>query len=212
MKHSLGGRNVSGIDKNRMVWRGNGVIPMRFDTVFQYGYPYKWTTAAGFDDWVVRGNSIYDPDVSLGGETVAGLDQLKNLYLNYKVNSSYCDLTVINNDTDDPVHVVILPTTYSAQVGVANKNSAGSQAYAKMMTVANQAGQAKLSSFMSSKEMFGVKNLDSVNFSALCTANPATMWYWHIIIWNNSGNALNCETHMKVKYYTELSGHSYLDQ
>lgn len=202
----------TGIDKNRMVWRGNGVIPMRFDTIFQYAYPWKYSTAGGFQDWVIRGNSIYDPDVAIGGEMAAGLDQMKNLYLNYKVSYSTCEVTAVNNDTDDPIYITIVPTTYSNAIGVANAYSVASQPYAKTITVANQAGQAKIHNAMSSKTMFGVKNLDSVNFQAAYNANPATMWYWHIVIWNNSTNALNVELNMKCKFFTELSGHSYLDQ
>jgi len=132
--------------------------------------------------------------------------------MNYKVNYSYIELGVVNNDTDDPLYITIIPTTYSNAIGVANAHSVASQPYAKTITVANQAGQAKISNGMASKLMFGVRNLDSVNFSAAYTSNPATMWYWHCIIWNNSGNALNVELNMKTKYFTEWTGQTYLDQ
>jgi len=197
--------NGTSISANRMKWHGQGFVPVRFDTIMDYGYFWKFTEAAGFYDWVIRANSIFDPDVAVGGDSCTGLDQISGIYKHYKVSGCAVELSIVNNDTDDPVNVCIIPNNFSASYAVANINSIIAMPYAKNIIVANQAGAGRISHYMASKVMFDVANLDSVNFSAATDANPGTIWYFHICIFNHSGNALNVETKFRARYYTEFS-------
>jgi len=198
-------KSANSIMANRMKFRGPGFVPQRFDTIMDYGYLYKCTDATGFYDWVLRANSIYDPDFALGGDSVTGLDQIANLYKHYKVTGCAIEVTAVNNDSDDPIHVVLIPNCFSASYAIANSNAILGMPYSKQVTVANQAGAGSVSNFMSSKVILCVTNLDSVNHSADVTTNPGTLWYWHVCIFNKSGNALNVELKLKMKYYTSFS-------
>jgi len=207
-KRRGGGRSVksaNSIMANRMKFRGPGFVPQRYDTQFDYGFLYKFTDATGFYDWVIRANSLYDPDFALGGESATGLDAISGIYKHYKVVGCSIEVTGVNNDTDDPVHIVIIPNLFSASYAVANSNSILAMPYARSITIANQAGAGTVSNYMSSKVMFCVRDLDSVNFSSDVTTNPGTIWYWHVCMFNKSGNALNLEARLKCRFYTQMS-------
>jgi len=190
---------------NMMTWRGPGFIPQQYYAPFDYITTYKMTDATGFYDWVFRASSLYDPDNALGGDSVTGLSGIAELYTHYKVLGCRVSATVVNLDTDDPVTIVLVPNTFDSSYAVANKLSMEGQPYARGIVVANQAGAGSISSYMSTKVMHGVTNLDSVNFGAEVTTNPATNWYWHLVAYNLSGNALNCEVKLHAIFYTVMS-------
>lgn len=200
------------IPRNTMKWRGPGFIPEKFETCHDYSYLYKDTTAGGWYDWVLRGNSIYDPDVSLGGETVIGETEVANLYNYYKVTASSIEVTGVNNDSDDPLHIVIIPTTYSASFAIGSMTACLSYPYSRHVMITNQAGQGSVSNYMRTAVIEGVKDLDSVNYQAMYNANPTTMWYWHVVIFNRQGNANAAELRLHMKYWVEWTGHPVFAQ
>lgn len=184
-----------------------GLVPLVFRTHFSFVESWDNTTAApGFYDWVLRGNSIYDPDFALSADSAYGLAAMASLYLNYKVLSSQVTVTVVNNSDADPVNVSIIPSRFSASFDVGNKDGIMVHPRAKKCTVSKLSGGKTISHSASSCSMFNVSDLDSVNFSSEFTTNPASCWYWHVVTWNNAGNASDCEMLLSISYLTDISG------
>jgi len=171
-----------------------------------YGYTWLNATAIpGFYDWVIRGNSIYDPDVSLGGDSCYGTDQVAACWQLYKVIGSRIKMTVVNLDATNPVNVILIPNCSSASYAAAQQDGLLNHPRAKNVMVDRYDGAKKLSSTMTTVQAFAVKDVDDVGFSSAFNANPSHLWYWHIISYNNAGVASNCEMRMEVWYDTILT-------
>jgi hypothetical protein len=164
------------------------------------------TGVPGFYDWVLRGNSIYDPDFALSADSVYGLAPMAALYTHYKVLSSTISVAVRNNDTDDPVNVAIIPASFSASFAAANQDGVMVHPLCRSTSVSLNDGVKTLRHSALSTVMFDVKDLDSVNFRSECTTNPATQWYWHVVTFNNAGVASDCEMRVTMVYDTIFSG------
>lgn len=208
--------------KPTLSWTGPGMIPERFFTTARYRYYWKAGAAGygdyGFYDWIIRGNSIYDPDYSFGGESCLGLAEIAYLYQKYKVYSATLRVHAVNNDVDDPISVTVIPWEYSGSVAYTQNNAIRGMPLAKSMVVANQAGQNALTYSMRTATIKGVHNLDDAGFAADMTHDPSHEWYFHIIISNGkqtgptTGTALNTDMWLEVDYHVEFSNHYAMTQ
>lgn len=188
-------------------------MPAVLRTRLRFAESWDNTTAIpGFYDWVIRGNSIYDPDYALSADSCYGLAAMAGIYTSYKVLASSIRVTVTNNDDDDPVNCAIVPAVFPDSFAAANQDGLLVHPLAKHMSVSKLSGGKTLQHMMMSHKMFNVSNLDSVNFSALFTANPATIWYWHVVTWNNAGTASDCEMLVSVTYDVECFGLKAFEQ
>lgn len=188
-------------------WHGMGPFPENFVTTLRYSYRYN-VTAAQFYDWKHRGNSIFDPDAAVGGESIMGITALAAMYTRYHVLGSGIKVTVVNNDTDDPVTVTVYPTETTASYTAANGNSVMSIPNSKTITVANQQGQGQIYHYASTRKVFGLKAVNDVGFQAAFGSDPTHIWYWHIVINNHHAlTDLACVVLVQIDYRTVCGNH-----
>jgi len=182
------------------------LVPYAFYTHSRFVETWDNTTGApGFYDWVLRGNSVYDPDFALSADSCYGHDAMAQLYTQYKVHASTVKVTIVNNDDDDPVNVAVVPTGFSNSFSAANQDGVTVHPLAKNMVVSKLSGGKTLVHTAKSTKLFGVRDLDSVNFRSEMTTNPATAWYWHVVTYNNAGSASDCEMRVEVIYDVEYT-------
>jgi len=183
------------------------LVPFSYYTHSSFVETWDNTTGApGFYDWVIRGNSVYDPDFALSADSCYGHDAMAQLYTQYKVHASHVKVTVVNNDDDDPVNVAVIPTSFSNSFSAANQDGCTVHPLAKNMVVSKLSGGKVLTHYAESRKILAVHDIDSVNFRSDMTTNPATPWYWHIVTYNNAGSASDCEMRVEVMFDTEYFG------
>lgn len=162
------------------------------------------TTAGGGYDWVIRGNSVYDPDYALSADSALGESKWANVYNRYSVSASAIKVTVINQDADDPVNVTVLAATFPESFAYANMDASSHYPGAVSLVVDPEDGSKVLQNSAKTIDLFQVKDLDSVNFFSKFDTNPSTCWYWHILTSNLSTNALDCQMKVEVFYRTTM--------
>jgi hypothetical protein len=180
-------------------------LPNVFINECTYADIYADTTAGGFVDWIYRGNSAYDPDYGAGGGRAIGFSQMSGMYGNYKVTASSAELTVVNNDTDDPVFMCLTPSTTATAFTIGDIEPIISRPRVKWTIAAQVQGSKKITHASTTKSLFDVKDLDEDTYGATVGANPTSAWYWHLTLFNKSGNALNCVWAMKIRYTVRWS-------
>ena len=166
-------------------------------------YVYTWanaTGAPGFFDWVLRGNGLFDPDTSIGGNSAYQLNELHTLYSYYKVLGSSISVDIVNLDTTNPLQVAIIPTPYSSGFAAAQQDGVIVHPRSRRMMVDRYNGVKRLSHRMSTNEALNVRDIDDIGFQAACTADPTHQWYWHVVTWNNGGAAANCEIKLTITF------------
>lgn len=176
-------------------------MPEVFYTSFRCSETWAETTAGGFVTYAWKANSLYDPDAALGGLSANGWASLSNVYGRYCVLSASLAIEYVNNDTDDPVWIAVLPSRELAPLAGANKEYILSQPRCKYALVTNQAGAGNAVNFQITKDMFGFTTTDDVNLSAAYNADPASLWYFHTYIFNRSGNALAGVARVSIVQY-----------
>jgi hypothetical protein len=182
------------------------IVPYNYRTTMTYGYTWLNNTAIpGFYDWVIRANSVYDPDVALGGDSAYGTDQIKAMWQMYRVIGSRIKISVVNLDATNPVNVVLIPNASSAAYAAAQQDGLLNHPRAKNMMVDRYDGSKCLSHTMTTTQAFGVRDVDDIGFSAAFNADPSHIWYWHIVSFNNAGVAANCELRLEVWFDTICS-------
>ncbi len=180
-------------------------MPLQYRTCMRFTAYNADTTAGGVVDLVIRGNSIYDPFEAVGGEEVAGLDELGAIYGRYKVLGSRLTVTTTDLDDNDPLTICVFPHADATAVG----RNASAYPLVKVAQCSLYSGPKTCSHVMTTAKMFGVIRCDDNDFSSAVSTNPAKQWYWHVVFFiRNAANALNLEYRLNMEYdvlWTELA-------
>jgi hypothetical protein len=171
-------------------------------------YVYSWTNATaapGFYDWVLKGNALFDPDIAIGGNSAYGLDEIAHLYGFYKVLRSTMTVTITALDAN-PVQCVVIPATFSASFAAAQQDGLLVHPKGRHKTISQYNGTRSLSNRMDTATVMCVRDIDDVGFQADTGADPSHLWYWHVVTWNNDGDAVNCEVLVRIAYDVVFSG------
>ncbi len=124
-------------------------------------------------------NSLFDPNTTGVGTQPLGFDQYAALYGHYQVMGCRLKVRAINNSTTVNSLIAMYPSTSLTGSLFAE---ASEQKYAKQRYLNNSQGgnnMAILSTYSSPKKMIG-RVTDSVNYTAVTSANPANQVYWVI--------------------------------
>jgi len=185
----------------------DSVVPFRFRTHLHFDGAWVNTTAApGFYDWIFRGNSVYDPDYTLGGNSAWGFDQVMTIWNFYKVLASKITVTITDKDAANPMHCCIIPMDSPVAWSAASALGAPSHPDAKTMILSINNGSKRLSHYATTANITGVKDIDDAGYQANSATDPAHAWYWHVIMWNDSSAQANCNVGVHIDYETELHG------
>lgn len=191
--------------RKALMWKGDSFMPQIYYTHFDYNNTTALTTAGGFYANIYRGNSLYDPDLTGAGVYPLGYTAMINIYERYNVLSCTITARYVNNDTDDPVFVAIWPSRDGTAFGAARINDVLGQPRCKYIMLANAGGSGQVSNFQLTKDMFGFKDTDDVGLCSATNANPGYVWFWHVYIFNKSGNALSGVLDLSIHYNVKLT-------
>lgn len=152
-------------------------------------------------DLQYRGNSAFDPAVSIITTQPVGFDKYKAMYSHYQVLGSSFAANLINLTTN-PARISLIPTFSTTAINV---DKAATNPYGKIAVLGslNGKGQLKISNYMRSKKMFG-RSTDSVNYSAPVTANPSNQWFWHFHATDLTLNSLDINGNITIVYYVKF--------
>lgn len=190
---------------NTLVVKGPTIVPDQMFTKLTYRTDAVVREPNGlFQTFVLRGNSIFDPEFGAGTGQPLGRDQWAQFYSNYQVMGSKISVKCLptkkqgNNFT-----FCVLPTLSPSPTGIRQIEE---QPYSKSRMLSVNQDYAKLiSSYMKSATMFGTKDiLSEEDTAAVQIANPVQQWYWLIGASNLSlsgSGQMELDVHIEVEYY-----------
>ncbi len=188
----------------RVSIKGSQVIPDKLMVKLAYTDLLQ-RGGSSTDEYVFRGNSLFDPDFTSTGTQPLGFDQYSAFYGEYKVYSSKISLQIVNN-TSVGMNVSLLPTMQSG--GAGSFIVSCQQPYVRYKFAGGISAQSKifLKSYMSSTKMWGRPVAPEDNFTASITGNPVNVWFWVIeMTSSDESTVLDYDMLVKVVYYVEFS-------
>lgn len=193
--------------QTRALWnKQQSFMPALYGTKLVYAESTDaWDPGAtGLYDYVYSGNSIYDPYSGVGGVEASGWPQLRNIYRNYCVIGSRITFEGhIDAGTVTDVKAVIFPSTSS--VAFAARSISECPANASIISLSGDGAPRKGSNYCKTSTVFNLKNTDDLSLHGTGAANPATQWYWHVLILNSAVADVNVSGTITIEYYTILS-------
>jgi hypothetical protein len=197
--------------EDQVVFVGRAIMPSSLHNTMVFCGNYDETTGAGHVDWAIRGNDLTDPYVAVGGEEVAGFDELAALYDQFCVLGAKFTITVANYDTSNPVRVTTVPLLVTTDL---SNGAAPSQAKARSILVQNPK-PGTIVTEMTTREMLGYGPRDPIDkdyWGVGGCAQPALMWYMHFVFDGKVGTALATHYNLKVEYDTLWTGRKIFSQ
>lgn len=93
-----------------MVNRALNPIPARYITKMKYSDTIRLTSGGPYAEYVFRLNSIYDTDLTSIGHQPYSHDIFEQMYNRYRVISVRYYFQFVNNQTNAPAHIAIIPS------------------------------------------------------------------------------------------------------
>lgn len=169
-----------------LVNRGPSFLPDQYKTKLKFTQRVFLNAIGGIiTQKVFRGNSAFDPDFALGGNTPVGYDQLATLYNRYRVDASSISITAFPQDVTDvqSAHrIVLLPIVTPPTLVVSTQMAQlAGMTYAKETTQGYGAEKAmRIRGYMTTAKMVNKKIVSDVDYQAEIGLSPAKQWYWVI--------------------------------
>jgi len=189
-----------------------GVLPARTVVTLKYADTVQLVDSiVGFSAQVLKVNSCFDPDDSIGGHQPLGHDEYTNFYQNYRVIKAEVVGHFCNNQSTVPVLVGMTPSeTNSTALTQAQMERPGT----KLAMLAQDTGgslNSKLSLMMDIAKFDGNPGARTDDrLQAATSADPADLKY--VQLWARSGVgaltvdvALTFELYMTVEYFNRRS-------
>lgn len=161
-------------------------------------YNVRWTDShTGPTGWIFRGNSIYDPDYSLGGSAAIMLSLLSEFYTRYHVRGSSISITSVNTSASGSIGDLLI---YQSIAAVRNPGSTtdvdpwGQNVHKrrfyknKLMPIVAAPGMPRntrpLRMYMSTRTILapgpGSQAVSGDSVTAPTNDNPTSQWFWRI--------------------------------
>jgi len=170
------------------------LAPAATRTVLRYSARTTVNCNLGFlNSQVFSGNSVFDPDVTGTGNQPVGHDQWSALYTRYRVLASAVRVAACTpaatTNASSLINLVVTPMNLAN--ALSNADAGAAQPYAKRAVFNGfypqglSSSPAQIYHQMTTAQMQG-HNAEAViaddENSATTAANPAQMWYWHILV------------------------------
>jgi len=176
-----------------------------------YDTSYVTSNATGlYTEIQLRGNSLYDPEVTIGGSQPYSFAAWSAFYRKYRVHGSSVRVTayptggtIIANTTQ----IILLPTSNSSDASGVAVDVVTQMPYAKNSISNAFKGQSTLSSYMSTRKMFGIDKpqFGREVYEGFVSGDPTTQWYWNILAGPiTSGQVTAMVYKVRITYYAEL--------
>lgn len=159
-------------------------FPDEMTTHLKYNQTLAWSAVSFY--YQFRGNSVFDPDYTGGGNQPNFYDNLNVVYGKYKVMSSTITVSFQNLSATIPARVLVMASDI-VTLPTNSLNAAGNNnASLKHLGVLNGAGTIQtITKTMSTAKINGKdqKHIkDSDQYESLVTASPADAWFWNIMV------------------------------
>lgn len=166
--------------------------------------------------YIFRGNSVFDPDYSGIGDQPVGFDQWAQFYKDYKVLASKITVTAIaqSNLAANVACVSINPETSVPTTGLTPINLI-QHPYSRHRYIGQGDGPAPptFSNYMTTKKMYGLKDVCDEQYIANVATNPQIQWYWNVSISpTNNTTSVGANIVAVITYYVEFSNRILLPQ
>jgi len=178
------------------------------------------TNVTGNPRLVFRGNSIWDPDFALGGQTVMGWQAWNQFYLRYRVLGSAIRMTFAStNDAANRGNITcaVVPVSNTAQLDATLVQSK-QLPYAKVRSTQQGANVVTIKNYISTAKVEGIPwNAPKIAaaYSAAMNANPDGdfTWFWAVTWGPMNGTAIiSVDFDVTITYYVELFDRRVLPQ
>lgn len=181
---------------------------MQVQLHYNLGKAAQGLGAVSIVDFVIRGNSPFDPDFAVGGQQAMGFDQWSAFYRRYRVLGSKIDLSATNDSAVNAAFGVVPLNTSSALISATQLLETQ---YNKQKYVGGDAskGVDRLTSYISTAKMRGGPH-DIVHYesdlTSVVTGNPTEQWYWHMYAYGIGAGATNfdCTLIATITYYVQF--------
>lgn len=168
-------------------------------------------SGSGAAEIVFSGNNLYDPNYSGGGHQPMFYDQLTTIYQRWRVTGSR--ITMKSNAGSNAIAYMWLGPSIQT-TGPATAGEAFEQPYyVSRCTTGNAAkGEIKMSKAMSTKRIFGVKDISAPEYSGGIASGPVHEWFWVIGIQAVDNNNYNQYVTVKMTYYCQFEKRELMGQ
>lgn len=191
-----------------MIARNPSIVADRYYVKLKYTAVHPGIfTGAAFTNFQIRGNSLYDPNLTGAGTQPRGFDILNQLYSKYRVLGSSIDFQLVQNSTSAAtantlVGIVPQPTTTSPSdvTDIANQP----RARWRLTGPNHGSGPIRVRHYMSTRKIFGLskREVADEDYAADVGANPSNLWIWNISSGTLDGTStVNAESVITVTYY-----------
>lgn len=187
--------------------------------VFVQPFAQSLNTSTGTADWYIRGNSVYDPQYTLGGAQPTGFDQWSQFYNNYKVYGSRAEISARTTDAGGYNDVLLMTLTPQLAISANSWDDAIENPYCKLKMLPNvySGWPFKMKNYMSTAKLFGIsskRDFSDAAFAATTSNNPANEWYWQFKVSTTLGtpttDTVDISGYLKITYYVKFFGRKLL--
>jgi len=197
--------NTNGPQHSTAVIRGKDFMPETLYSQSEYRTQIFYSSVTTGQNYIFRGNSIYDPDQTGIGSTTIGFNIFSTIYSYYESPSSTIQIEWVNNSsvpmwlTVAPVAASIDTVNYLNAVGIAGARTAYVES-----THGSQHG--KVYNSANTKSMLGLAFGD-VNTRSGFTGNPPQQWYWKISLDScDNATSLSGVLNVTLRYKCKFTG------
>lgn len=197
-----------------LVYRGPAFAPERIFLKLRWADYFSTSLAAGVYQHSFSGNSIYDPDATIGitQKSALGANSYAGLYNRYRVHASAIKCTVASGSgsANHNILVVLYPSTN--KINLSNCPD-GKNAMAKPSAKFRQMGLSgggpliPQKHFATTKRVIGVRDLgDQEDYAGpLNTGDPISLWYWNLMVDDmGTGSTDLFKLNVEIEYTVEL--------
>lgn len=175
------------------------------------------TAAATFLSWRYRGNSPYDPDPLLGGESALFFAEYAALYRNYRVLTAVVECTIVNMESF-PIAITYAPTDADFVASISSNARVfdlGEMPYAvRPLIIGPVSGMNKIvfrrvvhwPKFVGNKQQYMADDL----FGAFNNTNPSHTTYLTFAATANANMTVGFYAYIRVIYRTLWTDHNYV--
>lgn len=162
---------------------------------------------AGDTYLIMRADSLYDPQYSLGGGQPSYFDQLALLYNHYVVDASRIEVDVMRTPLSESKNcqgsIGLIPTNDPAYTS--NPMEASEKTYGKMAVVNTEVKNTHIQHYMTKSKIYGSK-YDAYVAKAGVAADPTYMPFYWVISFSPAavGTAFMCTMIIKMTFYARF--------
>lgn len=162
---------------------------------------------APYFQYIFRGNSLFDPNLTGTGHQPMYFDQYAALYSRYRVIGSAIQLDVVNISGDSALFYVCEPNTdQSTIVDISTLYEQARSGAPKIIPIAQRI-TSRMKKYASTKKVCGLTRtqLFDDTFAASTVSNPSNTWFWNILFASVDGVTVPAgQLIVKITYYCQF--------